>query len=300
MLTALVAALSLMVPIAEPTPTLAQQLEALAKAHRGKVAYVVKHLGTGETFGYQADDTMPTASLIKLAIMAEVYQQVHDGKRTLEDRVTLTKDEMVPGAGILTEHFSPGASFSLRDAVRLMIVYSDNAATNLVLEQVGIKSVNERMTAWGLRETRINAKVFKASTTSVDPERTKKYGLGSTTANETLVLLERLHQGKLVAPTADQAMLEHLKKCDDKDKFPRFLPKGVTVAHKTGSVSNARTAAGILYFKEGTKDAAVALCVLTDANVDQRWVVDNAGNKLCADFAKRVVDYYTSKAAAKK
>ena len=59
------------------------------------------------------------------------------------------------------------------------------------------------------------------------------------------------HKGKLVSPEASKAMLEHMKKCDDKDKFTRFLPKGGTVAHKTGSVSNARTDAGILYFKKG-------------------------------------------------
>jgi hypothetical protein len=83
-----------------------------------------------------------------------------------------------------------------------------------------------------------------------------------------------------------------MKKCDDKDKFPRFLPAGVTVAHKTGSVSNARTDAGILYFKEGP----VALVVLTNENDDKRWVPDNAGNKLCADIAKTVVQYFVESA----
>ena len=173
---------------------------------------------------------------------------------------------MVPGSGILTDHFCRGPRFSLRDAVRLMIVFSDNTATNLVLDQIGIKAVNERMAELGLKETRINAKVFKGSTTSVDPGRTKKYGLGSTTASEMLQLLELLHKGELVSADASKAMLEHLKKCDDKDKFTRFLPKGVTVAHKTGSVSDARTDAGILYFKEGP----VALVVLTNENEDKR------------------------------
>ena len=107
-----------------------------------------------------------------------------------------------------------------------MIVYSDNTATNLVLDKVGIKHVNERMAKLGLKETRINAKVFSGSTTSVDPARTKKYGLGSTTASEMVTLLEMLHEGKLVSADASKAMLEHLKKCDDKDKFPRFLPAG--------------------------------------------------------------------------
>lgn len=276
-------------------PPLSATLEALAVAHKGKVAYAFKHLPTGETLFHNADEVMPTASLIKLAIMAEVYSQAQEKKFKLDDMLTLSKDEMVPGSGILTEHFSPGARFSLRDAVRLMIVYSDNTATNMVLEKVGIQAVNNRMASLAMRETRINAKVFKGSTTSVDPDRTKKYGLGSTTARETLRLLELLHKEELVSADASKAMIEHLKKCDDKQKFPRFLPKGVTVAHKTGSVSNARTDAGILYFKEGP----VLLVVLTDRNEDKSWTLDNAGNKLCADMAKAVVDHFQKRSPKK-
>jgi beta-lactamase class A len=95
-------------------------------------------------------------------------------------------------------------------------------------------------------------------------------------------------------------MLEHMKKCEDKDKFPRFLPKGVTVAHKTGSVNEARTDAGLLTFNGGP----VALVVLTNQNEDKSWTPDNAGNKLCADIARAVVQHYQKPAdkpsAAKK
>jgi beta-lactamase class A len=275
-------------PAAEPSSALRDRIEALAAAHKGKVAVAMKHLGTGETFFRNADDVMPTASLIKLPIMAEVYFQVQNGKIKLDDMVTLTKDEMVPGSGILTDHFSPGAKFPLRDAVHLMIVYSDNTATNLVLDTTGIKSVNERMAGLGLKETRINAKVFKGSLTSVDPARTKEYGLGSTTASEMLTLLELLHKGELGSAEASKEMIEHLKKCEDKDKFPRFLPKAVIVAHKTGSVNEARTDAGLLMFNGGP----VALVVLTNQNEDKSWTPDNAGNKLCADIARAVVQNY--------
>src|SRR5205823_9699187 len=111
--------------------------------------------------------------------------------------------------------------FSLRDAVRLMIVYSDNTATNLVLDKIGIAAISKRMDAWGFPSTRIHAKVFRGSTTSIDPERTKKYGLGSTTAREMVGLLEKLHQGKLVSPEACKEMIGHMKKCDDATKLKR-------------------------------------------------------------------------------
>ena len=291
----LICLLSLAVPAAEP-PSLDTRINAIIAGHNGKVAVACLHLATREKFALNADNIMPTASLIKLPIMAEVYFQAHEGKVKLDEMLTLSKDEMVQGSGILTEHFSPGAQFSLRDAVRLMIVYSDNTATNMVLDKIGIKAVNERMAGLGLKETRINAKVFKGSTTSVDPDRTKKYGLGSTTAKEMLTLLELLHKEELVSKDASKAMIEHLKKCDDKEKFSRFLPKGVTIAHKTGTVSSSRTDAGILYFKEGP----VALVVLTNENEDKRFVLENAGNKVCADIAKATVEYFVESERAAK
>ena len=271
----------------EPIP-LRSRLIDLSADHKGKVAIACVHLGTGERFDQNSDAVMPTASLIKIAIMAEAYWQAKEGKVKLDEMLTLSKDDMVQGAGVLTEHFSAGATFSLRDAVRLMIVFSDNTATNMVLDKIGIKNVNARMAALGLKETRINAKVFKGSTTSVDPDRTKKYGLGSTTANEMLTLLKMLHANELVSAEASKAMLGHMKKCDDKEKFTRFLPKELVVAHKTGSVTNARTDAGIIYLKEGP----VALCVLTNDNEDKTFTADNAGNRLCADIAKVVVEHF--------
>jgi beta-lactamase class A len=264
------------------------RLAPLAKAHKGKVAIAVKHLGTGEGYYLNADEPMPTASLIKLAVMVEVYQQAAEGKVKLTDPVTLRQADKVPGSGILTEHFSDGATFSLRDAVRLMIAFSDNTATNLVLDQIGIGSTGKRMEAWGFPNTKIHAKVFRSNTTSIDAGRSKRFGLGSTTAREMVGLLEKLHAGQLVSEAASREMLEHLKKCDDKDKFPRFLPPKTGVAHKTGSVNDARTDAGILYLPSGP----VAVCVLTANNEDRSWQADNAGNLLCARVAKEVSEHF--------
>jgi beta-lactamase class A len=267
------------------------RLAPLAKTHKGKVAIAAKHLVSGETYYLDADTPMPTASLIKVAVMVETYQQALDGKVKLADKVTLHDADKVPGSGILTDHFSDGASFSLRDAVRLMIVFSDNTATNLVLDRVGIREVNKRMESLGLPNTKINAKVFRGSTTSVAPERTRKYGLGSTTAREMATLIEKIQAGDMVSPAARQVMLNHMKKCEDKDKFTRLLPDGTVVAHKTGSVSDARTDAGVIYLPSGP----VVLCVLTMDNADHAWRPDNAGNLFCARAAKEVYDYFTAK-----
>jgi beta-lactamase class A len=275
--------------------SLEARLAPLAKSHRGKVALAVKHLQTGESCFLDGDQPMPTASLIKLAVMIEAYQQAAEGKIKLGDRVTLQKEDKVQGSGVLTDHFTPGLTFPLRDAIDLMIAYSDNTATNLVLDKIGVAATGKRMEAWGFPHTRIYAKVFKAKTTSVDPDNSKRFGLGSTTAREMVGLLEKLHTGQVVNPAACKEMLDLLGRCQDHEKFPRLLPESVKVAHKTGSLSDTRTDAGILSFPGGP----VAVCVLTMDNRDHRWVVDNEGNLFCARVAKEVYNYFAAKEISK-
>jgi beta-lactamase class A len=276
---------------ADDIPSLEARLAPLAKAHKGKVAIAVKHLATGESYYLNADEPMPTASLIKVAVLIETYMQVQEGKLKLNDTVTLHDADKVPGSGILTRLFSDGAAFSLRDAVHLMIAVSDNTATNLVLDKVGIVPVNKRMEEWGFPNTRINAKSFRGSTTSVDPERTKKFGLGSTTAREMTGLLEQLLVGERVKPGPKHCILGHLRSNEDADKFPRNLPPEAALAHKDGSVNDARTDAGILY----TPNGVIVLCVLTTDNEDRRWVKDNAGNVVCSKVAREVYDHFNPK-----
>jgi beta-lactamase class A len=269
------------------SPALASQLEALIRAHKGKVAVAVKNLRSGECFRHKADEVMPTASLIKFPVMIEAYRQAAAGKIDLDSRVVLRKGAKVSGSGILTNHFSEGTSFPLRDAIRLMIVFSDNTATNLVLDAIGLGATAATMEEMGYPETKIHSKVFHRET-SVFPERSKRYGLGSTTANDMLKLCEDLHARKLVSVAASEAMIEDMRACEDKDKFPRFLPPGTKVAFKTGSLADTRTAAGIIECPGGP----VALCVLSCENEDKRWVADNAGNLLCAEIARAVYRCY--------
>lgn len=268
--------------------TLATRLKTLAGEHKGKVAIAFKTLTGEESFYLDADEAMPTASLIKFPILIEVYYQLMAGKIDMNEKLTLTDKDKAPGAGVLTPHFTSGATFPLKDAVRLMMVFSDNTATNMVLDKIGLRSVNERMAALECPNTRINAKVFLGSTTSIDPERTKKYGLGSTTAREMVHLLELLHQGKLASPEACKEMIATMKKCDDWQKLRRFLPEDLPVAHKTGAVSKVRTDAGILYLKSGP----VAVCVMTNENVDQRRTRVNDAEILIGKVAKEIYDHY--------
>lgn len=279
----------------DETSSLADRLMPLVEAHRGRVAVAVKHLKSGEQFAHRENEAMPTASLIKFPVLIELYRQAEAGQVDLKKTLELRDEDKVPGSGVLTSHFSAGTTFSLRDAARLMIAFSDNTATNLVLDEIGLAATNETMQQLDCPNTLINAKVFLASKTTLSPERTKKYGLGSTTAAEMLTLCEALHRRELVSKAASETMLEHLKACQDRDKFPRLLPPGTVVAFKTGSVSDARTAAGLIESPGGV----FALCVLTGENEDKRWTPENAGDVLCARIAREAYDHFNPATTAK-
>jgi D-alanyl-D-alanine carboxypeptidase (penicillin-binding protein 5/6) len=270
--------------------SLADVLGPAIKAHRGDVAIAVKHLKTGETFEHNAEEVMPTASLIKFPVMITAYDAVEKGKLDLKEMIELKKEDQVPGSGILTSHFSPGAKISLRDAIHLMIVYSDNTATNLVLDKIGLPATKDLMASLGYPETRINSKVFRRDT-SIDPERSNKYSLGSTTARDMVKLAEQLYNKKLVSENASQKMLDHLFACEDKIKVPRKLPPGTRVAHKTGSVNLTRTDAGVME----TPSGPIAFCILTNNNQDQRWTDDNEGDLFCAEVGAAIYQYFNIK-----
>ena len=260
---------------------LSQKLSSLLQDHEGNVSVAIKHLSTGERFEFHANRTMPTASLIKIAVMVEAYRQADAGRIDMDQRITLLAGDKVPGSGILTTHFSAGTQLSLRDAIRLMISHSDNTATNLVLDQIGIRSTAETMEKLGFPNTKIHAKVFRRET-SVFPGRSKQFGLGSTTALETAHLLEQLYRRQLASPAASLAMLKHLENCQDRTKLPRFLDSHTKIAHKAGSLSRVRTDAGIIFLSSGP----LVICVLTSDNKDQRWTDENASEILCARVAK--------------
>lgn len=280
-------------PLRSAPPITAEQLQAalepLAKAHAGTVAISVQVLDAEgrSTLRWQrnGDQVLPTASLIKVPVMMEVYRQAAAGKIDLQELLTLRAEDQVPGSGILTEHFSAGAQLPIRDAVRLMIRYSDNTATNLLVERLGIGATAETMAEWGFPETQLHSLVFRRDT-SIAPQRSEKYGLGSTTANDMCELFARLERGEIVSPAASQEMLDHLLTCDDTAKLPRELPASCRIAHKTGSVNRTRTAAGIIS-GNGVK---FAICVLTDDNQDTSWVDDNAAHILIGGLARKVYD----------
>lgn len=270
---------------------LAERIDPLVTKHEGDVAVAVVNLDSGESLFRRADEPMPTASLIKLAVLIEAYRQDRAGLISLNYMTEVRAEDEVPGSGVLTPHFSPGTRISLRDAVRLMVVFSDNTATNLILDRVGLQNVNDTTAALGCPDTRIHAKVFRGDT-SIAPERSKQFGLGSITARQAVSLLARLHRRELWDVKACDDMLADLLACDDKLKVRRGLPPGAKWAHKTGSVNAVRTDAGLLETPGGT----IALCILTNNNKDQSWDDQNDAELLCAEIGRAVYETFSRKA----
>ncbi len=269
-------------------PSLAERIEPLVAKHSGKVAVAIKHVESGETYLHAADEPMPTASLIKFPVMVEVFRQVRDKQLDLQKTVRLTDEAKVPGSGILTDHFTAGTEWPLRDLVRLMIAFSDNTATNLVIEAIGLPATNETMEKMGFHHTRLHSLVYRGET-SIAPDRSQRFGLGSTTAREMMQMFELLAKRELIDTASSEAMLEHLLACQDRTMMTRYLPPGTKVAHKSGAVSKSRCDAGLIQLATGN----LIVCVLTTDNQDQSWTDNNQAQELIGRIAEVAFQHAT-------
>src|SRR5512143_1830975 len=125
--------LILLIAIPASCAELGRKLGALAATHKGKVAVYAKNLATGDTVAINANTPVQTASVIKLPMMLEAYQQVKAGKLHLNDQLELTRDNQVPGSGVLS-FLDPGLKLTLKDTITLMITLSDNTGTNMLID----------------------------------------------------------------------------------------------------------------------------------------------------------------------
>ena len=264
------------------TARLHRTLDSLANAHRGVVGYTVYNVDTRERMSLRGDSTFPTASLIKVSVLATLYDLAERDSIRLTDPIVVTKIDMVPGSGML-QYLHDGIQITVGDAAWLMSTISDNTATNLLLRKIGIRRTWAKMESLGLQHTKIHAESFRRAYTSVAMDSSVKYGLGVTTPNEMTRLFELLANGKAVSPRADSAMLAILENNQKGDMLQRYA-EGVAFAHKDGEDSDKRTECGLFRLQ-----SRVIVCVLTNKNVDQRWLVDNEAQVLLANIGRAVL-----------
>ncbi|MGH7476474.1 MAG: serine hydrolase [Longimicrobiales bacterium] len=270
------------------SPLAAQRLERVREPleqriaqHEGTVGVAVIDLRTDEILAIGADEPFPSASVIKVPLLVEVMDQVERGRLRLDEPIMLLDIDKQPGSGVLQFLDTPH-ELSVRDAAFLMIALSDNTATNLLIDKVGIRPVNDRMDSLGLPRTTLHSKTFQRAT-SIAVDSSVVYGLGVTTPLEMARLLAMIHRGEVISATASQTMLELLDAQFSGTGLPRYLPSG-SVAHKTGELDAARHDCGIV----DTEQAAYAICVMTKENADTSWRLDNEAHLLIADVARLV------------
>jgi beta-lactamase class A len=270
------------------TTALHRQLDRIAAEHHGVLGYSVHNLDTGERLSLRGDETFPTASLIKVPILATLYDLVEKRQLALDDPLTVLKIDQVPGSGVL-QFMHPGMNLSVHDAATLMIVLSDNTATNILLDRIVIRRVWEKMEALGLPHTKVHSKTF-LRISSVAMDSSMKYGLGVSTPNEMAHLFELMALGKAVTPAADSAMLAILANNADGELMQRTID-GMSVPHKTGATDSVRTECALFRLQ-----SRVVACGFTKQNADIRWVVDNEAQVTLGKVGAAIVAAWPQKA----
>ena len=260
---------------------LVNEINSVRQNFPGEMAVYMKNLTTGEEIALDADRVHETYSVIKIPVMVEVLRRVERGDFSLTDRVEFKASDKRLGSGLLSK-LEPGLQPTLKDLLTLMIIVSDNSATDILADKVGRANVTKTMHEFGLKNTSIAFSVLedyrewfaymdpalhpktaeevfqfpinKYSEAEVDVASRKldddpKIYFGHSTAREVGWLLEKMAQGALVSKSASELMLDILKKQQVNDRFPRYL-RNVTIAHKTGDDQPyLANDAGILWVK---------------------------------------------------
>ena len=273
--------------------TLDDKIQAVIAGFPGSVGIFAKNLDSGAAYALHADDRVRTASTIKLPILAATFAAVGEGKAKWTDLTTLHDSDKVSGSGVLGTEFAEGERLSLSDLAHLMIVLSDNTATNLVIDRITADYVNEQMDKLGLKQTRSMRKVrgdgadLKApggySKAGREPDDAR-FGIGSTTPREMVELLEKIERGQVVSEEASREMIKILKRQQDHNGIARRMGE-MPVANKAGALDHLRADVGIVYSKRGR----IAMAIYCDGIPQVDWSSDNPGLLMIAKIADVLV-----------
>ena len=253
--------------------TLDEKIQAELKDFSGKVWIYAKNLDTGYDYALRANEQVRTASTIKLPIMTAVFQQIAQGKMNWTDEFVLTKEKKAGGSGILSE-FSDGTKIDLRTALHLMIVLSDNTATNLILDKITTDSVNDFLDTLGIKQTRSLRKIGGGGDSKANSDaRLKLFGIGVSSPKDMVRLLEMLENGEIVSREASAEMIAVLKRQQYKDGIGRGLRDTIASASKSGALDRLRSDVGIIYTRRGR----IAMAITIDDMLEVSYTPDNPG-----------------------
>lgn len=261
-------------PSASPIrQALGGRLEEIASRVDGVVGYTIVDLSSGDRIDRLPAHLFPTASSIKIAILYELFKQADEGRLHLDAPIPWDPARAVGGSGVLFELSSP--TLSLRDYATLMIVLSDNTATNVVIERVGMEAVNARMKALGVPDIRLRRRMMDL--------KAAQEGRENIAAPAALArLLELIQKGDGLAAVSRDALLAMLKKGKSSPML-RGIPPGIAVASKPGDLDGVRADAGIVY----VPDRPYVFVAMTS------WLRnDEDGERAIEDLSRAAFEYF--------
>lgn len=254
---------------------LRQDLLNQARDYKGKSAIVVRDLKTNWEISLNKDRLFPSASLVKVPIMAAVFKAGQSGKIKLGSKLKLKASDKVPGSGEL-KNMSPGSEFTIEELVERMIISSDNTATNMLIELLGFGFLNSSFREFGLKNTNLSRKMMEFGD--------RKNGVENyTTAADISYILEKIYRNQLCNIFVSRNCLKLLERQKTRDRIPAQLPENIVVAHKTGLEMKVCHDAGIVYAPQGD----FLICVLTGGVVNSR-----VSKKFISNSALKVYNYY--------
>jgi beta-lactamase class A len=256
-----------------------QKLRSIVETSDAVVGVAIKNLATGEKISINENEVFPQASSIKIHILAELYHQAEQGKVRLSDLLPLPASVRVGGSGILNELGESGVSMSIRDYAVLMIVLSDNTATNLLIKQVGMENVNKFLQSHGAVKTRLQRVMMDVKAAAEGREN-----IG--TPKEVLMMLEKMYRGEIVSKKASDDMLSILRKSKE-GPIRAGIQADINVANKEGDVEGVRCDVGIVYLPK----SPYVLCVMT-----KLLVRDSDGPRIITDISRLTYQYFERKA----
>ncbi len=259
------------------------EIEDIERDCTGRLSFAFRDFQTNETLLYKASEPCKTASIIKLPLLVHIAFLVEEGVVSWEEKIILTETEKVGGAGVLTQ-MTAGLEISLRDVCVLMIIISDNTATNMLIERFGVKGCNERMRRFGLPLTTLFRKAY-----SPDTPESLEWGFGKTTAEEILTLLILLEEGKIGNARTRETILDILGGQKFHDGIPRFLPSGWRYFGKTGAIDAVRNDVGIVSAPNHNRYALSIFC--QDLPI-VLWTPENPGLLAIAKVAREALSTY--------
>ena len=260
-------------PSAELRVQTQARLEKAAAEVDGAVGYCIIDLTSGERFERTAGQVFPTASTIKLAILYELMARADEGTLSLDDTIKLDRARAVP-EGILWELGTP--VLSLRDYANVMVIESDNTATNVLIARLGMEAITARMAKAGLPATRLRRYM-------IDIEAAKRGLENVSTPSELARLLEMFHKGTGLTPARQEEALRILKK-PKSSPIRSAVPSGIAVASKTGALEGVRADTAIVYAKNRPFVFVAMTTFLQD---------EGAGDAAIEEMARAAYNYFS-------